>query len=200
MIFTAVGARSAPLDVDFQLTDIQYKPLADQPVRLILGLGQDWQDAGSGNHLVTDANGKAQFSTNVTTEKRWQWVNVGFTPFSIPTRTDYLPIAAELIQKIPAVVGGQDTLLRILYRMDVYRRKDGSCSTTGFTSMFTADAGGRFTVRVPTNGLPIPASGGLVLFGEGYQPWDYMLDHADATKRGWNLKLAFKRLPDPVRR
>jgi hypothetical protein len=191
-------ARTVPLVVNFQLTDLEYKPLAGQPVRLIFGEGQDWQAPNIGYRIITAADGRAQFTAKVVVDRRWKWVNVGFTPFSVPRRTDHLQIAAELEQVVPAGRGAKDIALRVLYRMDVDRFSEGSCSTYGFVAMYTLDGSGRFTNRVPPSGFPIPDSGGLVLRGEGYTPWDYMLEPADHGS--WKIKLAFKRYPPPIQR
>jgi hypothetical protein len=194
----AAKAQTVPLVVNFQLTDMEYKPLAGQPVRLIFGEGQDWHAPNIGYRIITAADGRAQFTANVILERRWKWVNVGFTPFSVPRRTDHLQIAAELEQVVPAGPGGRDIALPVLYRMDVDRFSEGSCSTYGFVAMYTPDGTGRFTNRVPPSGFTIPDSGGLVLRGEGYTPWDYLLESAD--QEAWKIKLAFKRYPPPVRR
>ena len=201
LIFAAAlgKAQTVPLEVDFQLTDLEYKPLAGQPVRLIFGEGQDWQAPNVGYRVITAEDGKAHFTANVALERRWRWVNVGFTPFSVPRRTDHLQIAAELEQVIPSAPGGKDIALHVLYRMDVDRFSEGSCSTHGFVGMYTPDGAGRFTNPVPPTGLTVPNSGGMVLRGEGYTPWDYMLEPADRAGE-WKIKLAFKRYPAPVRR
>jgi hypothetical protein len=194
-----VGAQPLPLDLSFQLTDLEYKPLPGQTVRLILGEGQDWQNPAAGNRFVTDAEGKAQYTTNVAIDRSWRWVNVGFTPFSLPARTDHLQILAELVTVVPAEGKDEAISFNILYRMDVYRFKSGDCSHNGITSMYVPDAAGRFTVRVPPNGLRVPNSGGMVLSGEGYTPWDEMLEPAAYPTHGWKLKLAFKRQNTPRR-
>ena len=48
------GGRVVPLDVEFKLTDIEYKPLSDVPVRLVLGAA-DWQAPDAGVRVVTAA-------------------------------------------------------------------------------------------------------------------------------------------------
>jgi hypothetical protein len=189
---------AVPLAVDFQLTDLDYKPLVGRPVRLIFGEGQDWQAPTIGHRIVTADDGKAHFTADVVLERRWRSVNVGFTPIRVPMRTDHLLIAAELERVIPVGPGGADLTLPMLYRMDVDRFRDGTCSTFGFVAMYTADATGRFVNRVPPAGYPVPDSGGLVLFGEGYATWDNLLEPSEGG--GWKIKLGFKRYPPPVRR
>jgi hypothetical protein len=188
-----------PIDLDFLLIDIENQPLAGHTVRLIFGEGQDWQGPNSGNRFVTDAEGKAQFTTSAVLDKVWQWVNIGFTPLSWPTRTDHLQIAVELASVIPGDSRNKEITLRFLYRMDVYRRSWGQCSTVGFMGMYIPDATGRFSIRVPSTGLPVPDSGGMVFRGEGYRPADFMLQPAEPPKQGWKLSLAFKRNQEPRR-
>jgi hypothetical protein len=200
MLATIIGsAQPEPLDLDFLLIDIENNPLPGQTVRLIFGEGQDWQGPNAGNRLVTDTNGKAQFTTKAILDKVWQWVPIGFTPFSWPTRTDHLQIAAELASVIPGDSNNKEITLHFLYRMDVYRRKWGQCSTVGFLGMYVPDAGGRFSIGVPRTGLPVPDSGGMVFRGDGYTAADFTLEPAEAPKQGWKLKLAFKRNPEPRR-
>jgi len=191
-------AQTVPLAVDFQLTDLDYKPLAGQPVRLIFSDNQDWRAPNVGHRIVTADDGKAHFTANATIDRRWRWVNVGFTPIRIPRRTDHLQIAAELTRAVPAGPGGADVTLHMLYVMEVDRFSEGTCSTFGFTAIYTPDSSGRFVNRVPPAGYPVPNSGGLVLYGEGYAPWDNMLELVE--RGGWKIKLAFKRYPPPVRR
>jgi hypothetical protein len=199
ILLAAMFARSQslPLDVSFKLTDIEYKPLAAQTVRLVFGDTKDWQEPAAGSRFVTDDNGEAHFSTRAGVSRRVQWIPIGFTPFSWPTRTDHLQIAAELERIVPTPAG-KDITLHMLYKMDIDRLPDGDCATSDFTSIYTPDAQGRFTQLVPPQGLTVPDSGGMILPGGGYQTWDHMLQPVDEAKTHWKLKLAFKRSPKPV--
>src|SRR5579872_6398160 len=78
-------AQPVPLNVEFKLTDLEYKPLSGQPVRLVFGAAKDWQTPNAGNRLVTDANGQATFTTQALIDRRWTSVPVGFTGISRPT-------------------------------------------------------------------------------------------------------------------
>jgi len=201
MILAAFGrAQPVSLEVEFKLTDLEYKPLPGQPVRLVFGDSGDWQSPNAGNRFATDSNGEARFTTQTVIDRRWRPVNVGFTGLSLPTRTDHLQIAAELEQVVPAVNGGKDFTFHLLYKMDVDRLPGGDCSTQDFTAVYMPDAQGHFTAKVPPTGMPVPNSGGLVLSGVAYQTWDHMLEPQDPAKTRWKLKLAFKRSPPPVRR
>jgi hypothetical protein len=202
MILSIALGRAQPvtLDVQFKLTDLEYKPLPGQPVRLVFGAGADWQGANAGSRVVTDANGEADFSTKATLDRRWTSVPVGFTGISRPVRADHLQIAAELERLLPGVNAGKDLTLHQLYKMDVDVLPGGDCATSDFTDVYMQDAQGRFTRAVPEEGLTIPNSGGLVLSGIGYRTWDHQLSPVDEAKTHWKLKLAFKRSPPPVRR
>jgi hypothetical protein len=200
LAITLVRAQPVALDVQFKLTDTDYKPLAGQPVRLVFAAGKDWQSPNSGNRFVTDANGEAVFTTKVEVDRRWTSVPIGITGLSKPVRADYLQIAAELEQVLPGVDAGKDLTLHRLYKMDVDVLPGGDCATSGFTEVYLPDAQGRFTSLVPRSGMAIPNSGGLVLTGDAYQTWDHQLAPVDEAKTHWKLKLAFKRFPPPVRR
>jgi len=191
-------AQSATLDVQFKLTDTEYKPLPGQPVRLVFGAGKEWQSPNAGNRFVTDANGEAVFTTKVAVERRWTSVPIGFTGISKPVRADHLQIAAELVQVLPGIDGGKDLLLHGLYKMDVDVLPGGDCATSGFTAVYLSDAHGQFTKLVPREGMTVPNSGGLVLTGNAYDTWEHLLAAVDEAKTHWKLKLAFKRDPPPV--
>ena len=202
LILAITHGRAQPvsLDVQFKLTDLEYKALPGQPVRLVFGAGKDWQSANAGNRFVTDGNGEAVFTTQAAIDRRWTSVPVGFTGVSKPVRVDHLQIAAELERVLPGLDAGKDLTLHQLYKMDIDVLPGGDCATSDFTDVYLPDAHGRFTNAVPSTGLTIPNSGGLVLSGIAYQTWDHMLGPVDEAKTHWKLKLAFKRSPPPVRR
>ena len=189
-----MAVASITLDVNFQLTDLENKPLANVPVRLVLGSDQDWQSPAAGHRFVTGANGDARFSANVVVDKKWRGDSIGFTGLSMPGRTDHLMVAAELERTI------ENKVYRWLYVMHIYC-KGGDCSTTDFDDIYTADAKGRFTkkmerARLGSEYMWKPEElGGLLLPGTGFQPSNFALDVEKKT-----LKLAFKRSPPPVRR
>jgi hypothetical protein len=200
LAITLGRAQPVSLNVEFKLTDLEYKPLPGQPVRLVFGAGKDWQGPNAGNRFVTDANGQAIFATQVVLERRWTSVPVGFTGLSKPTRADHLQIAAELERLLPGINAGKDLTLHQLYKMDIDVLPGGDCATSDFTDVYLPDSQGRFTKAVPREGMAVPNSGGLILSGMGYQTWDHQLLPVDDAKTQWKLKLAFKRSPPPVRR
>lgn len=206
MAFTLFSAKAqpVPLDVSFKMIDVENKPLASVPVRLVFGAGPDWQNPNAGNRFLTDANGQARFTTNVIIEKRWQSKNVGFTPLSVPIRTDHVMVAAELEQKIPVDTEGYRSF-QVLLTMDIDCSGDGQCSTHDFTAIYLPDATGRFTRRPERfqsyEAWKIEEFGGKVMWGIGYRAADFTMEtypgHPDGKR---TLQLAFKRQPLPVRK
>lgn len=172
----AAEGGTVPLDVEFKLTDREYRPLAGVPLRLVLGI-EDWQAAGAGVRIVTGEDGAARFTTQAVIDRRWQWTNVGFTPFSIPKRVDHISIAAELQFAVPRKEG-EDTIHHWLYTAEIYRYPGGD---------FSGATGPNFQMKVD----------GWVLTGGGYKLWNFVLslDETNATDKHWHLKLALMRMP-----
>ena len=195
------ASRTVSLDVDFKLTDLDYHPLAGVPLRLVVG-AKDWRAPNAGTQIVTAADGSAKFTTPASINRRWIFVNLGFTPFSIPLRADHIAVAAELPFVLPKK-GGDDIVHRWLYTADIDRMSDGDCNTDDLDDVYDTGSDGRFSKFVGTN-----AAGpnfntvvdGWLLSGAGYQLSDFMLepDKADTTGQHWHLKLAIKRRPKPV--
>ncbi len=195
------ASRTVSLDVEFKLTDLDYHPLAGVPLRLIVGT-KDWQVPDAGTKIVTAADGSAKFTTQASINRRWIFVNVGFTPFSVPLRADHIAVAAELPFALPKK-GGDDIVHRWLYTADIDRMSDGDCSTDDLDDVYEIGPDGRFSKLVGTN-----AAGpnfntqidGWFLPSAGYQLWEFTLepDKADASGQRWHLKLAIKRRPKPV--
>ena len=81
-----------PIDVKFKMLDMSdpyafsETPLPGAKVRLVLGKSPNWQDAGAGCAFGTDARGEARFVMDGLIDKQWQSRNIGFTPFSWPSR------------------------------------------------------------------------------------------------------------------
>jgi hypothetical protein len=200
VVRTGAG-REVMLDVEFKLTDIDYHPLAGVPLRLVLG-ARDWQSADAGIRIVTGTDGTAKFATQALIDRRWNFSNIGFTPFSIPFRADHIAVAAELPFVLPKK-GGDDIVHHWLYTADIDRMPDGDCSSDDLDDVYDLGPDGRFNKFVGSNAAG-PNFNALVdgwsLSGAGYQLWEFMLapNEADQTGRHWHLKLAIKRRPKPV--
>jgi len=194
-------ARAAPLHVDFKLTDEEYRPLSGVPVRLVFGAG-DWQAPDAGTRIVTAADGTATFTIDAPVSRRWQFRNVGFTPFSWPVRTDHVSLAAELEFVLPKK-DGPDTVHHWLYTAEIDRDGSGDCSTDDLDKVYEAGQDGRFTKLIGSN-----AAGpnfdvnidGWALSGAGYKLSDFMLEpeNTAAGEKRWHLKLAIVRRPKAV--
>jgi hypothetical protein len=186
---------TVPLDVEFKVTDLDYKPIAGVPVRVAFGPGTAWQAPDNGTRFVTDASGLFRFTASATLEeqpktKPTNWVD-SLTAKAQPT--DHLRVATEL-----PWAG-----FNWVYVLDLWRfRSDGTVLTQGM-SLYSRDEAGRFTreARRSADGWLIADLKGLVLSALGYDAWQNMLDPGDDPKSShWTLKLAFKQSPPPVRR
>jgi hypothetical protein len=200
LLFWRGTAAPTSLEVAFKLTDDQYQPLAGVPVRLVFGT-PDWQAPDAGIRVVTGDDGTARFTTTAVVGRRWNFVNIGFTPFSMPFRADHLAVAAELAFVVPQRDGGEATH-RWLYTADINRLPDGDCNTNDLDKVYAAGADGRFTQLVGANAAGPNFSGtvdGMMLGSAGYKLSDFMLSRRDgADRKAWNLKLAIVRKPKPM--
>jgi hypothetical protein len=202
----AMSAQSIVLDVSFKLTDVDNKPLAGVPVRLVFSGAPDWQSPTAGNKIVTGAKGEAAFTTNASLDKKWQMEPIGFTGISKPIRTDHLMVAAELERQFPLGPNGELQTFQWVHTMDIYCKGSGDCATQGILAIYAKDAQGRFTRAAEQVGRPpawkFPELGGMLLTGEGYNPGNFLLErgNADAQHQRWLLKLGFVKQPTPVRR
>lgn len=189
------AAQPVTLDVTFTLTDLDYKPIAGVPVRLVFGSEAEWQGAAAGQRFTTDANGAGRLSASVVLEKRWRKAPTNFVGslVSRPQLTENLMIGAEL----PYMS------YQWLYTVDVARFPSGDVMLDGF-SVYTPDAQGRFTrrAREDASGWKMADLDGLILTGPGHAAWDSMLepDPGGPAGKRWRLRIAFKRSPPPVRR
>jgi len=191
ILFAAsAAAQTVPLDVSFKLTDLDYKPLAGVPVRIVFASDAGWQNANAGRRIVTDAKGEAHFTASVAIDKRLRKMPTNFVDslFSHPKQTDHLLVAAEM----------EYMSFHWLYVVEVARFEGGDTMLDDF-AVYTRDAHGNFTQKIRSDEHAwYPAElGGLALTGPGYQVFDFLLDR-DANR--WKLRLAFKKSPPPVRR
>jgi hypothetical protein len=185
--------RSIPLAVTFTMTDDANTPLPGESLRLFLGLG-DQHDPNAGQRMTTGADGKAAFATTALIDRCWYWRNIGFTGLSWPLRANHLALAAELDHVLLGDTG--ETHLAMLLTADIWQFKTGESLTLDFIRAYAAGTDGRFTVLLNRGrDVAIPDSP-LRLSGLGYRISDFMLEPGDP----WRLRLAFKKLPKPVRR
>ncbi len=199
--------QTVTVEVDFQLIDRQTKQgLAGVPVRLVPGEVSGWQGPEAGNRFVTDAQGRAQYTTTGLVDRRWRMVPVAQTGLSLPQRAAHILIAVELEQLIPIPGGDQYRRLPWLYTMDIDCYTASDCASTGMVWVYTRDDRGRFTVRGEyvsggpnsPQSLKMPELGDMLLSGPGYDQADFFLSLADAAQKRWKLKLVLQRNPAPV--
>ena len=190
---TQATAQTVRLDVRFKLTDMDYQPLANQPVRITFGPDGDWMAPDTGQRGMTDAQGEARFTATVTlgterVSRDTSWLNF------LDTGEDAQTL--EVFVGLP-FLGGE-----WLYGVKTYAFADGDGMRQGF-DVYLPDASGRYTRKFSedagTHTIELPD--GLVLAGSGYEPWETTLSPAeDGTPDHWTLKLSYKKHPEPVRR
>src|SRR5262245_43011848 len=91
MVSTAF-AQPVTLDVEFKLTDLEYKPIPNVPIRLVFTSDKDWQSATAGQRFNTDARGEAKLAANVVLDKRMKKMPTNFwsSLVSTPQQTDHV--------------------------------------------------------------------------------------------------------------
>src|SRR5262245_15100259 len=114
----SVQRREVQLRVRFALTDLDYRPIAGAPVRVVFGSDPDWQRRSSGHRFTTDAKGEHRFATRVSLDTQRRKIPTNFVGslLSGPQLTDHLLIGAEL----------EYATFSWLYTVDVFRFPDGA--------------------------------------------------------------------------
>ena len=184
-----------PLDVQFKLTDLDYKPIPGVPVRMAFGPDPAWQAPEAGTRFTTDAAGEFRFTASAAPDEQAKKMPTNFRDSltARPQPTDHLRIATEL----PYMT------FRWVYVVDLWRFRNGGDILNDGVTVYTPDEGGRFTRKAKRidGGWLMADLKGLVLTTLGHEPWDFQLEpSADPKSPGWSLRLAFKRSPPPVRR
>jgi hypothetical protein len=188
--------RDVSLRVRFTLTDLDYRPIAGAPVRVVFGSDREWQHQGSGHRFITDTKGEHRFDARVSLDRQLRKLPTNFVAslLSKPQPTDHLLIGTEL----------EYATFQWLYTVDVYRFAAGDDVLLDGESIYTRDADGNFTRKAPhdDNGWRMADLKGQALTSPGHQAWNFMLqpDPSDAAGTHWTLAMAFKRSPAPVRR
>lgn len=187
---STAAAQTVPLDVSFKLTDLDYKPLSNVPVRIVFASDSGWQGASAGRRIVTDAKGEAHFTANVAIDRKLRKLPTNFVDslFSTPKSVDHLLVGAEM----------EYMNFHWLYVVEVVRFQGGDTMLDRF-AVYTRDTRGSFTRQIDESpdGFKPPELGGLVLTSPGYQVFDYLLER---DQNRWKLRLAFRKSPPPIRR
>jgi hypothetical protein len=184
------------LEVQFKLTDLDYKAVAGVPVRVAFGPPAAWQSPENGTKFVTGAAGEFTFSATapIEPESKTRPTNFVDSLTARPEPTDHLTAAVEL----PYMT------FRWLYVVEIWRfRKGGDVLNNGFT-LYTRDATGRFTRKAERkdDGWMIADLNGLLLTTPGHDVWSNLLEPPEGSDPAspWRLRLAFKQYPPPIRR
>ena len=191
-------AEQVTVDVTFKMTELEKPdhPLANVPVRLVLGITKGWQSPDAGHVFKTDKKGEAHFTMEGAMEKRLR-IKGAF----MPARADHMLVAAELEQRVPKA-GGKFDHYQWLHTMDIDCFEDGDCSTSDITAVYTRDGKGQFTREggMSRNGLSMPELNGMMLSGPSYKPADFTLSPVGEDRKHWTLNLWLQRSPPPVMR
>jgi hypothetical protein len=186
--------RAVTVEVAFRLGDHRNFALGGAALRLVLGRG-DRADPEIGTRFVTDREGCAAFTMAAVIDRRWRWVNIGFTPLSLPFQTDHIAIAVEMAQIIPLPEG--EISLPWLHTLQIDRFADGTCSSFGIERVYAANAGGRFERLLDLHGgVELPGSPAR-FFGVGYRSTNFGF-HPESAEL-WRLSLDFARSRPAVR-
>jgi len=185
------------LDVTFKLTDPNYAPIPNVPVRVVFGSEKDWQAPGGGRRINTDAKGEARFSAPLALERRMKKKPTNFASSLVSSAqpAEFLQVGAEM----------EYAGFHWLYVIDVYRFPDGDSMLDGF-DVYTVDDKGAFTRKATREskggGWLMADLKGMALTTPGYDAYEFMLapDPSDASRKRWRLNVSFKRYPAPVMR
>jgi hypothetical protein len=147
------GATPARADatVTLLVRDNDTHPIPGAKMRLVF--------AGNAVDIVTDEKGRAAFATKVALERRWFWVNVGFTGLLAPHLMDRLALDAELDHTFRGDAGVDH--FPVLYRMNIYRSDDGDCWNPG-ARVFARDTDGHFTIDLDRGNKTVPLGGKML--------------------------------------
>jgi hypothetical protein len=191
-IVSKASAQPVIVEVNFQLTDLDYKPIPNTPIRLVFASDKDWQSATAGQRFVTDAKGEAKLTANVVLDKKLKKLPTNFVSslLGAPQQTDHIVVGVEL----------EYMEFRRLYTVEIFHFRAGT-DMLGEVAIYSRDEQGRFTRKAERKGSDwiIADLRGVVATTPGYEPWNFALE-ADPSEKRWQLRLAFKKFPPPVRR
>lgn len=168
--------RAVMVEVDVRFADAGGAPIADMPLRVVLGPAPQEQPASAGEAFVTDASGAHAFTTRATIDK---------TPRARPAGlVDRLFAKAQQTDHVSAGVELSGTADRRLYVVDLYRFADGVVVWPDGLTVFSRDGQGRLSSAPARE----PGSTGL-----GHQLTEVKWEPNDAPET-WRLSLVFRQL------
>ena len=140
------------LAVTLLVRDNDANAIPGAKLRLIFG--------NTGADAVTDPTGHAKLAANAVIDRRWFWVNVGFTGLSVPKRMDNLAPVAELDHSVR--IDERVVHFPVLYKMDIYRDSNGDCWNPG-ARVFGPDVNGQFIIDLDKRNKAIPLGGKMLM-------------------------------------
>jgi hypothetical protein len=176
-------ARADLLDIRGQLVRPDGSPLAQHPLRLVVGTETEPRAPQAGLRLVTDAQGRFRRQLETKVPRRFKTLDIGF----IPHRTDLIEIGVELeLLGRPA-----------LYWIELDHLRDG---VLGGMGVFLKDGSGRFRERPKfhsqTHSWSFPDDpNGMQLsdIGANLRAHDARLTTAADGKRHWVVELKIEK-------
>lgn len=164
------------LRLRFRLTDLEYRPIAGEPLKLRVG-------AVMSEEMETDVEGRAEMvAPRERVERKW-----------VKRPGNFVSSLISLPQTVDAVVAGAELAYaghRWLYTAEVLRFRNGD-AMLGEAAVYTP-------AKARRRGLDwyMVDLGGLLLTGPGHEVWEFNLQ---PEREGWVIDLGMKRFPAPVR-
>jgi len=205
-LLSGCWSKPAIIHVDLKLVDNDNRPIAGVPLRIVAGIAdwgsEDWRGPDAGERIVTEPDGAARFTVDGVIDRRWEWVPIGFTPFSLPLPVHHMGIGFEAARVLPGPHG--DVTHHWFYTADINCFNDGTCSSDDIDRIYEAGPDKRFT-RLLVAGASSPDAvmkvDGMALTGAGFRLADFTLESTGGRNHPeWVLRLALKQLPKPVLR
>lgn len=183
--------RRVQVAVSFTLRDDRGQPVANAPVRIVLGGAPQDQPAAAGTVFTTGADGSARVTTAATIDQaaRTRPTNFLDSLFAKAEPTDHIAFGVEL-----------DYLTyRWLYVGDLYRFMDGDVVFPDGLALFSRDTGGRFSRRAVAHddGWEITDLGAMRLTTPGHALTGFQWQPAAGADE-WQLSLTLRRDAPPT--
>jgi hypothetical protein len=180
MLFGQASASEVTLDVHVTLVDKDNAPIANAPIRLVLGSAPGWDAPGAGTTFTTDAKGEHHFTTTTSLDIQKMKMPTNFFTQLVSARekTRHLRFGAELPYRSQP----------LLYVADINWFPQGANLGRSVMNAYGVDAKGRFTVPAGTR---------------GHRLSQFFLEPVEAETgdaQRWTVTLMFQREPEPVQR
>lgn len=176
-------ARADVLDIHGQLVRSDGSPLANHPLRLVVGTEPDPRGPQAGQRLTTDAEGRFRRRLETKVPRRLKTLDIWF----IPHRTDLIEVGVELeLLGRPA-----------LYWIELDHMREG---VLGGMDVFLKDGSGRFRQRLKFHSqrhswsFPDDPNGMLLTgIGANLRAHDARVTTAADGRRHWTVELKIEK-------